>query len=151
MGKINSIRLHAYIQFRDHSSITSACFWPYQQTSAFPYTHLKHDISISSYYPPTSIIIFSLINKAKIGKKCPKKGIAIQSSGKKSKKSYIFLANAKKSVFPRIYFSYFSLTSAFCHTHNLSANISNWPSPPIHLFDDVILDWFLTLIYVNRC
>ena len=59
-GTIQVLSQHALDIFRPTHQ-------PYQQTSAFPYTHFKHDVSISSY-PPTYLYIFSLINKAKFEK-----------------------------------------------------------------------------------
>ena len=99
---------------------------PYQQTSAFPYIHLKHDVSISSYPPIRQST--HLINIGQVRKK--------------SIKNHFFCA---RKVFPWIFFSYFLLTWAFGHPHppTLSANVSNWPPPPTHLFDDVILKWSL--------
>ena len=52
LGTIQVLRQHVFDLFRPTHP-------PYQQTSAFSYTHLKHDVSISSY-PPT------YKNKAKI-------------------------------------------------------------------------------------
>ena len=85
---------------------------PYQQTSEFPYTHHKHDVSISSY-PPTYIFFFSLINKAKFGKKMLIKKVP-------HKKVHYFLCMQRKVFSFYIFFLFF-------------AHVSIWTPPPTHL------------------
>ena len=67
---------------------------------------------------------------------------------KKSKKVHFFLCTQRIFfVGFFFFFSYLLLTSALGHPHplTLSANVSNWPPSPTHLFADVILEWSLWL------
>ena len=155
---------------RDHSS---ACFWPfythprYQQTSVFPYIHLKHDVSISSYPPTTHLINIGQVRKKsiKINFFCARKVFFL---------GYFFLIFCSRQHLatpthpplcwcntvpvPR-YTSSCSIVNVLgnmqvtsieaCYCSCIAAKVSIWPPPPTQLFADVILEWFLgTLVAV---
>ena len=82
------------------------------------------------------------------GKKISEKKYHEKKGWKKIAKS-LFLHSQRKVFFLGYFFLIFLLTSTFGHPHspNLSANISIWLPPPMHLFADVILKWSLKKLY----
>ena len=101
---------------KDHSSIMSACFRPTQQMSAFLYTYPLWIWRQQYLLPTHPTFSLNICTRKNSQKKVPhKKGL------KKNPKKFIitfFLQNQKKLLCSSI-----------------------WPSPPTHLFADVILEW----------